>query len=573
MKRRELLTKIALLSGGLIVSSKSQSTEQKIFHNNNIITCNNINELRQLGAQHNNQIIYLVSYYGNNKPITGGGYFYYDDKDEATPDNGGSCFVTKTGARFKRIIKGSISLSEFGADGSIENDDNAKNNALLFCEENKINLIIEPGRYNFKTPLEWNPQKYSIIGNGEAIFNFSNCKENEYAIIVKGDDNSSGEVWNALIHKMSNLVIEGKKGINGIIINQEKNKSTPGVSFEHIAVNNFDNSVLFGDNEWCISFTKCIFRGRNNEKTTFITVNKKYNACENQSFTECIFNGCNNAIAIRHIHGSCEINFNKCSFDYCSKVLTINNPEAKGIWRYNQCHFEDNGEQEQFTVNSERASFYIDIIGCDWYFTNNIPLTIGTFKSKNKSSRLTIRDIKIPIYSTSADRKKSNLINVIDKNINCTFDGISLESSENDYFNVFSLSQNLIIATESNRDNLVKEIPEWSFSDHSIFLNPTEKEHYEAKIRQNKKFSISGNVFLTEKTEKSFVEISYIDSKGKEIQKDIITLPNKHNTWIRFGKNLTSPLGTNLILISGLRQDFKNKNSQMIANDWTVEQY
>ncbi|WP_210160009.1 hypothetical protein, partial [Escherichia coli] len=156
---------------------------------------------------------------------------------------------------------------------------------------------------------------------------------------------------------------------------------------------------------------------------------------------------------------------------------------------------------------------------------------------------------------------------------NCTFDGISLESSENDYFNVFSLSQNLIIATESNRDNLVKEIPEWSFSDHSIFLNPTEKEHYEAKIRQNKKFSISGNVFLTEKTEKSFVEISYIDSKGKEIQKDIITLPNKHNTWIRFGKNLTSPLGTNLILISGLRQDFKNKNSQMIANDWTVEQY
>ncbi|MCP5586738.1 hypothetical protein NL293_27475, partial [Klebsiella pneumoniae] len=86
-------------------------------------------------------------------------------------------------------------------------------------------------------------------------------------------------------------------------------------------------------------------------------------------------------------------------------------------------------------------------------------------------------------------------------------------------FNVFSLSQNLIIATESNRDNLVKEIPEWSFSDHSIFLNPTEKEHYEAKIRQNKKFSISGNVFLTEKTEKSFVEISYIDSKGKEIQK------------------------------------------------------
>ncbi|MBN6393586.1 hypothetical protein JZL86_25570, partial [Escherichia coli] len=64
MKRRELLTKIALLSGGLIVSSKSQSTEQKIFHNNNIITCNNINELRQLGAQHNNQIIYLVSYYG-----------------------------------------------------------------------------------------------------------------------------------------------------------------------------------------------------------------------------------------------------------------------------------------------------------------------------------------------------------------------------------------------------------------------------------------------------------------------------------------------------------------------------
>ena len=58
MKRRELLTKIALLSGGLIVSSKSQSTEQKIFHNNNIITCNNINELRQLGAQHNNQRIY-----------------------------------------------------------------------------------------------------------------------------------------------------------------------------------------------------------------------------------------------------------------------------------------------------------------------------------------------------------------------------------------------------------------------------------------------------------------------------------------------------------------------------------
>lgn len=71
--------------------------------------------LRALNPTVKGQKFDLISYYANGS--SGGGLFYYDDSDTTSPDNGGTCFVTASGKRIKRIFTGPVRVEWFGSDG------------------------------------------------------------------------------------------------------------------------------------------------------------------------------------------------------------------------------------------------------------------------------------------------------------------------------------------------------------------------------------------------------------------------------------------------------------------------
>ncbi|HGP0623592.1 TPA: hypothetical protein ACKPX6_001127 [Serratia marcescens] len=67
----------------------------------NMISVNNISELRNLTPATDDQIVFLVSH--STGRFAGGGEFYYAKTDTTSTDNNGTVVVTADGARWKRL--------------------------------------------------------------------------------------------------------------------------------------------------------------------------------------------------------------------------------------------------------------------------------------------------------------------------------------------------------------------------------------------------------------------------------------------------------------------------------------
>ncbi|KKZ20392.1 exopolysaccharide biosynthesis protein [Serratia marcescens] len=81
----------------------------------NMISVNNISELRNLTPATDDQIVFLVSHSAGR--FAGGGEFYYAKTDTTSTDNNGTVVVTADGARWKRLDT-KLTFDHFGADPS-----------------------------------------------------------------------------------------------------------------------------------------------------------------------------------------------------------------------------------------------------------------------------------------------------------------------------------------------------------------------------------------------------------------------------------------------------------------------
>lgn len=113
------------------------------------VAINSIDELRSLNGSAG-QVAMVKGYYDGS--ISGGGMFVADKDDKASEDDGGTVIVGLDGTRWKRLVVGVLSFSDFGILPGKENagDTLKKINALFkFAYENKIAHVINetPGDY------------------------------------------------------------------------------------------------------------------------------------------------------------------------------------------------------------------------------------------------------------------------------------------------------------------------------------------------------------------------------------------------------------------------------------------
>ena len=123
------------------------------------------NAAKQLGRvdsiaalrQYNKQVmtgsrLIVDAYYAGQH--LGGGEFVADTSDKTTPDDGGIVVVATNGTRWKRIVGGAVSLSDFGvvADGSTDNAEKI-NKALEVCA-GRYEVVAPPGVIMFGSEIK-----------------------------------------------------------------------------------------------------------------------------------------------------------------------------------------------------------------------------------------------------------------------------------------------------------------------------------------------------------------------------------------------------------------------------------
>lgn len=106
---------------------------------NNMISVNNISELRNLTPVTDDQIVFLVSHTPGH--FAGGGEFYYAKTDTTSADNNGTVVVTTGGARWKRLDE-KLTFDHFGADPSGTSASDAAISATLNYAASLKNKVV-----------------------------------------------------------------------------------------------------------------------------------------------------------------------------------------------------------------------------------------------------------------------------------------------------------------------------------------------------------------------------------------------------------------------------------------------
>lgn len=552
--------------------------------------CPDITTLRTIIPSQSLQWIEVMAYHNNSSDCAtqyaalGGGHFEAV-KDPFTSDDGGAFIRVNTTWGWKRIFHNCVTLHDFGANGTLTNDEPAKNNALKFCSAAKINLEILPGTYYFSSTILWESRNYSITSKGNVIFDFTHCSTGTYAIRVAEQAQNEGTIWHGITKSISGIIFHGKDGIHGLIIDQKNGFSTPAININNCFFNEFDDHVTFGDNEWACAFKRCFFRGNTAGMSRFIVINKIYNACENQQFEACVFSGNQSTLAIKHITGSCEFTFYGCSFDYNRGVLQSVTPETRGIWRFTNCHFEDNGLVKNFDINTGSSACYIDLIGCDWYFTKNLPSKIGVFKSTNSASTLNIIACKLTMFQETQDRSVVDLFtsDLSADRFKINMDGNTVEMATNQYFNVLCATNNLYAsfskANLTNGQFVFSGVGTVVFtnSDYPIgsttqtWITTGRQEAYSyATYNPNKRLAISG---WFRKSGDYYVEVSFINTENITIGNQKLGIPGAIGVWTKFGQPVYPPVGTAKIRLGWRSQAKTTTEDTLAVNNWIIEQY
>lgn len=557
----------------------------------NVGRCHDIATLRTIIPTSLPQRIEVITYRFNAPgwaaqydPL-GGGQFEAA-QDSTTVDDGGSFIRVNSSWGWKRVFRGFVTLHDFGADGTLANDELAKNNALVFCGATKLDLQALPGTYYFSTPMLWRSRNHSITSKGNVVFDFTNCPAGTYAVRVVEQAQSEGTIWHGITHSMSGVSLYGKAGVHGVIINQANEYSTPAINIDNCFFNEFDDHITFGNNEWICAFRRCFFRGNSNGTSRFVVVNKNYNACENQRFESCTFGGNQTALAIKHITGSCEFTFDGCSFDYNRGVLQSVNPAARGMWRFKNCHFEDSGAVRNFDIDTGSSTSYIDLIGCDWYFTEDLPSKIGVFKSTNSASTLNIISCKLTIFQETQDRSVVDLF-TSDTSAGSRFkintDANTIEMSSNKYFNVLCAANNLYARfTEANltsgqfvfngAGSTVFSNTDYPFdSTKQTWITTGGREAYAwVTYNPNKRLAISGWI---RKSTDYYVEVRFFNTEDVVIGTQTLGVPGATGVWSKFGQMIYPPAGTAKIRLGWRFPAGVTAGDTVSVNNWIVEQY
>lgn len=490
-------------------------------------------------------------------------------------------------------VQDSLRYLTISATGLAAIDEAIKNAALAKCELLGMDLVINPGSYKFITPLVWNAKRYSIRGTGNTIIDFTGLPAGSYAITVKPEATSAGTIWNAAAHSLSGLIFKGAPGIHGIKIAQEINFDSPQITVRDCLFNEFDDHIIFGDNEWCCSFERVKFRANTNNSSRFIVINKLYNGCENQRFLGCNFNGSNSGMGIKHIAGSCELTFDGCSFDYCHQVLSSVGAGARGVWRFNDTHFEDDGTMRQFDISSGNATFYVDLNQCDWaYITkdesgnNRIPTSIGAFESTNQKSTLRLSGCKFPIYDKVSDRSKSYLWVINNSAVRILANGNVIEHLTNQYFNMFSFGLNRFLAlTDANRSSpaLVtnglgsvaydtSDLPVNRIDDNTWCITGVISGNVMIPIDpSNREINLSGNLKRT--SSEYYIDVRFFTALNVQLSAISLGVPGNINTWVHFGQTIRAPTGAAFIRVGWAYAAAPSTTDTLRLNSICVEQY
>lgn len=548
-----------------------------------------IQTLRQVEPFTEPQRVDVTSYHAGwaatNIGAVGGGHFE-SVRDNVTHDDGGSFIRVNSEWGWKRVFPGHATLHDFGANNTSLNDENAKNNALSYCGKNKVDLNILPGTYYFSSAIEWKSRNHNISAKGDVVFDFTGCPVGSYAIRVVEQSQSEGTIWRGITKSISGISFYGRHGVHCLIIDQANEYSTPSINFDNCFFNEFDDHVTFGNNQWICCFRRCFFRGNEIGTSRFIVVNKFYNACENQRFESCTFGGNNSALAIKHITGSCEFTFDGCSFDYCRGVLQSVNPGTRGIWRFTNCHFEDDGTVRNFDMDTGSSTSYIDLIGCDWYFTKNLPSKIGVFKSTNSASTLNIIACKLTIYQEEQDRSVVDLF-TSDTSAGSRFKintyGNTIEMASNQYFNVLCSANNQY--ARFTETNLNSGLFSFNGAGTTVFSNTDyphdstiqtwittgSREAYAfSTYDPSKRLAVSGWI---KKSTNYFVELRFISTENVLIGTQILGIPGASGVWVKFGQALYPPAGTAKIRLGWRFPADVTAVDTVAVNNWIIEQY
>lgn len=254
-------------------------------------------------------------------------------------------------------------------------------------------VFFPPGTYKMNSGITWDATVHSVIGLGDARFNFTGMSSG-YAITVIGQAAKGTSFgFTPVRHRLSGVRIEGPDA-DATTVDCFKIEDTANVSngsLEHVYVYGFRDQVWLGQNSWLNGFYKCKF---SHFHRYGINADAGSNAGEMYQFFGCSFDSSTNATTntatgyFQAVGSAADAAFFGCSFDYNDVELEV----QSGTVTLDGCHLENNrtgpmikaaftggSEHTTITLNggqispteSTTRSHYIDLTGDNIYVTIN----------------------------------------------------------------------------------------------------------------------------------------------------------------------------------------------------------
>lgn len=288
------------------------------------------------------------------------GYFYPDTVDTQSADNTGTCIVTASGVRYKRVYSGNVKCTWFRNSSDMQGairDRNAINNAIVFSlsmtepqtvEVNGGIWLIDDNAIYLNVPVG---KQLKIVGTGGARIKFK-CNTNENTNISNSvfrttDNYTEATDWT------SRTISSGKIEISGLVLDGSRmnHYSYPLTNLtkdvfartilllgcEHVSIigNTFENIPgtaigLVGCDGGVIAnnnFKRVFFRRHNitDEVGDAITL---YNRCQNFSISGNVASVFGSTTTVTNQYGRCGI-----AVDYYCRNTTVTGNTIEGYER------------------------------------------------------------------------------------------------------------------------------------------------------------------------------------------------------------------------------------------------
>ncbi|SMB29447.1 exported hypothetical protein [Serratia proteamaculans] len=242
----------------LDVEGLSESCREKKF--SNAKQCPSVAELRNVVPGIENQLIDVVSYYGEGGG-NGGGIFQAH-QDAITKDNGGTVIrVNEYWVWARKIQCKRYSVEDFGARGDGETDDSeAIVASFTYPKVFQGSFVIEclSERYKINSSLGVIDFAYLTIEGNSTLFDFSMLKCGSVALEIDYTERAYSRV-DPIIIKNIGMIGPGKNSNASCLM---INPSVGGQKIiSNVKITNFGKCVVFGDHAYLISFRDVTLSG------------------------------------------------------------------------------------------------------------------------------------------------------------------------------------------------------------------------------------------------------------------------------------------------------------------------